>query len=366
MSERVLHVINGEYYSGAERVQDLLALRLGEFGYEVSFACLKKGLFTKHCLSCRGRVISLQMRSKLDLLQGPRLAKQVRQGGFRVIHTHTPRSALVGRIAAALTGVPMVHHIHSPTSRCTSSAFRNRLNDAVEMRSAAGARKIIAVSESLGDYLRERGVEEEKIAVVPNGVPTPGGLPVRDLPFGKWNIGTVALFRPRKGMEVLLEALALLKEGGASFRLLAVGGFESERYEENLRALTTRMDLAGEVEWSGFSSDVSKKMAGMDLFVLPSLAGEGTPMVILEAMAAGVPVVATRVEGVPDVIRDGEEGLLATPGDPQALAAALSRVINGEVQWSSMREKAYHRQVERYSDVRMAGDVAAVYESILA
>jgi glycosyltransferase involved in cell wall biosynthesis len=366
MPERVLHVVNGEYYSGAERVQDLLALRLGEFGYEVSFACLKEGLFAKHCLSCREHIVSLPMRSRVDLLQGFRLAKHVTRGGFRIVHTHTPRAALIGRIAASRAGVPMIHHLHSPTSRCTSSAVRNRLNDAVEMMSTAGARKIIAVSESLGDYLKERGVRQEKIAIVPNGVPTPGELPVRESPGGKWNIGAVALFRPRKGTETLLEALVQLKEKGAAFRLLAVGGFESEGYEASLRALTARIGLAEEVEWRGFSSSVNDELAGMDLFVLPSLAGEGTPMVILEAMAAGVPLVASRVEGVPEVIRDGEEGLTVPPGDARALAGALLRMITGEVGWAAMREKAYRRQVERYSDTRMARDVAGVYASVLA
>jgi glycosyltransferase involved in cell wall biosynthesis len=365
MRSKVLHVINGEFYSGAERVQDLLALRLGEFGYEVSFACLKRGLFRKYCRSGQDRIISLPMRSRLDVLQGLRLARHIRENGFRLVHTHTPRSALIGRVASSLSAVPMVHHIHSPTARCSSSVIRNRVNAAVEIWSVSSAKRIIAVSGSLRVYLKERGIPEERIAVVPNGVPTPGPLAGRGTPGGQWKIGMVALFRPRKGMEVLLESLALLKREGVAFRFLAVGNFENERYEMTLREMTARLDLSEDVEWSGFSRDVDDELRKLDIFVLPSLFGEGTPMVILEAMAAGVPVVATRVEGVPDVIRDGEEGLIVPPGNPPALASGFRRMIKGEMEWDRMRERAYRRQVEYYSDTRMAKDVAAVYDSVL-
>jgi glycosyltransferase involved in cell wall biosynthesis len=89
------------------------------------------------------------------------------------------------------------------------------------------------------------------------------------------------------------------------------------------------------------------------------------PMVVLEAMAAGVPVVAAEVEGVPEVIRQGREGLLVRPGDPQDLARAIARIVGGEVDWAALRRGALARHAERFSDQAMAAGVAAAYRQVL-
>lgn len=104
----------------------------------------------------------------------------------------------------------------------------------------------------------------------------------------------------------------------------------------------------------------------MDVFVLSSRFGEGLPMVLLEAMAAGVPAAATRVEGVPEVIRDGEDGLLVGPDSPHALAQGISRLIRGQVDWASIRSSALKRHADHFSDRAMAAGVAAVYRQVLS
>ena len=104
----------------------------------------------------------------------------------------------------------------------------------------------------------------------------------------------------------------------------------------------------------------------MDPFpVLPSLFGEGLPMVILEAMSAGIPVVATRVEGVPEAVRDGQEGLLVKPGDPDDLAQAITRLIGGELDLGQLGANAMRRHGACFSDIRMAAEVAAIYRCVL-
>ena len=107
------------------------------------------------------------------------------------------------------------------------------------------------------------------------------------------------------------------------------------------------------------------QLGKLDLLVLPSLFGEGLPMVVLEAMAAGVPVVATRVEGVPEAIRDGVDGLIVAPDDPRALADAIGRCVRGEVDWAAMRVAAHRRQAAMFSDRAMAEGVAHVYREVL-
>jgi glycosyltransferase involved in cell wall biosynthesis len=190
-------------------------------------------------------------------------------------------------------------------------------------------------------------------------------LPRRAAPTGVWTLGTVALYRPRKGLEVLLDALAHLKSQGLPVHLRAVGTFESADYEAKIKARVEQLDLGSVIDWRGFQRDVNRELAAMDLLVLPSLFGEGLPMVILEAMAAGVPVVGTRVEGVPEAIRDGQDGLIAAPGDAAGLARAIEQVVRGAVDWAALRESAHQRQAEQFSDASMAAGVAAVYDAVL-
>jgi len=167
------------------------------------------------------------------------------------------------------------------------------------------------VSEAVGNYVRGQGFE---VFVVPNGVPARQPIPPRDPAKIDWTLGMIALFRPRKGLEILLQALALLRSRGLPVRLRAVGSFETPDYENQIRRLACHLDLNAAIEWTGFAQDIDRELARLDLFVLPSLFGEGLPMVVLEAMSAGLPVVASTVPGVPEAVRDGIEGLLVKPG----------------------------------------------------
>lgn len=363
---RVLHLINGEHYSGAERVQDLLALRLPGFGYEVFFVCLKPGAFAARRRSQSSGLIELPMASRFSLAPVRAIAAYARQQRAEILHAHTPRSLMLGRLASAWTGLPLVYHVHSPTLRDSTRRIVNRLNCLVERVSLRRNVEMIAVSKSLGAYLMEQGLPQERITVVPNGVPSTASLPDRSPPTGQWTLGMAALFRPRKGLEVLLQALALLKNAGLDVRLRAIGGFETAEYEAKAKAMADSLGVAGMIDWLGFQQDVAAQFARLDLFVLPSLFGEGLPMVVLEAMSAGVPVVASRVEGAPEAIRDGVDGLLAVPNDAQALSEAILKVATGAVNWARIRESAWRRQSEQFSDRSMAAGVARVYDRLAA
>ncbi len=361
--KKVLHIINGEFFSGAERVQDLLALCLPGYGYEVSFVCLKPDKFSVN----RGSSVPLfamPMKSKFDLTPAWEIARIVKQHGYVLLHTHSPRAALVGRIAAWLVRVPMVHHVHSPAARDTENIWRNRLNVIMERLSLTGVARLIPVSKSLDDYLKNQGFSSARIATVANGVPTQGPLPDQSVPGPQWVIGCVALFRPRKGLEVLIQALADLRRTGRTVRLRAVGPFETVEYEKTIKEMAERLGVTDMIDWIGFTRDVNSEFAKMDVFVLPSLFGEGMPMVILEAMASGVPVVASDVEGIPEVIEHGQTGLIVPAGDARRLAAILADLVGGKFDWGNMRENAYRLQMTSFSDQSMANGVANVYNEI--
>ena len=361
----MLHVINGEHYAGAERVQDLLAQNLGALGFDVGFACVKPDRFPWVRQSQQAPLYPLPMAGRFDLRPALHLARIVRREGYRLIHAHTVRSALVAAVASVLTGVPMVYHVHSPASRDTTHRWRNRLNAALERICLWQASAIIAVSRSLAKHARAMIRARQQVFAVPNGVPRTPSAAGRQAPCGTWTLGTVALFRPRKGIEVLLRALAILAHQGWPVRLRAVGNFETPQYEGQIKALAGELGVAGLIDWVGFTQDVNAELARTDLFVLPSLFGEGMPMVVLEAMAAGVPVVATRVEGVPETIRHGRDGLLAEPGDAHDLAEAIRRFVSGEMDWGHMGANAIARHDRLFSDHRMAAGVAEVYRRVL-
>ncbi len=362
----VVHIVNGEFYAGAERVQDLLGQRLPELGYRVSFACLKRGVFQRDLCRSGNASLDASMRSRLDIVRTARaVARYARQQDCRLIHTHTARGALVGSLASALSDLPLVHHVHSPTTRDSARRWINQLNSLVEKGTLRRASALVAVSASMAGYLRARGYDAERITVVPNGVAVAETAVAGRASADELTIGAVALFRPRKGIETLLQALALVRARGCSVRLRAVGGFETPEYETSIRQLCRQLDLEGQVEWRGFQSDVAAELGRMDMLVLPSLYGEGMPMVVLEAMAVGLPVVASRVEGVPEVVRDGVDGVLVSPGDAGGLADAIGALAADPQRSAAMGVAGRQRQREEFSDRSMAERVSHVYERIL-
>jgi glycosyltransferase involved in cell wall biosynthesis len=363
---RVLHVINGEHYSGAERVQDLLGACLPEFGVSAGFACLKPGKFATARRSTECPLYDVRMGSRFDLRAGWRLASVIRREGYQIVHAHTPRSLMVARVAASLTSTPIVYHVHSPTSRDTTHSLRNWMNATAERWSLTGVSRLICVSNSLGAHTIAEGFDPSIVTVVPNGVPCVDNVAPRSTPTGTWTLGVVALFRPRKGLEILLEALAQLRAAGHHLRLRAVGPFETPEYEAGIHQQVAALGIGDLIDWVGFTRDVAAELGRMDLFVLPSLFGEGLPMVVLEAMAAGIPVVGTAVEGVPEAVRDGLDGVIAHPSDVTDLARVIGRVLRGEVDWQALRASALDRQRALFSDRSMARGVAAVYRSVLA
>lgn len=372
---RVLHVINGEHYSGAERVQDLLALELPRLGFEVGFACVKPGRFPHVRNSKLCPLYECPMRSVIDFGCVRRLTELIRSENYALVHAHTPRSLWVGSLAADRAGVPLVYHVHSPTARDSTRRLRNFVNATLEKWCLRHAARLIAVSPSLRELMCETGFAAERVTYVPNGVPvaTTSSSSLRQTertsprahPTDGWVLGMAALFRPRKGVEVLLEALAELRGRGCDVRLRAVGPFETPEYEAAVKSLACRLGVGEVITWTGFVSDVQAELAQIDLFVLPSLFGEGLPMVVLESMAAGVPVVASRVEGVPEAIRHGEEGLLCEPGSAARLADAIEQVITDQHDYAAMSGKAIERHAERFSAQAMAAGVARVYREVL-
>ena len=361
---KVLHLINGEHFSGAERVQDLLATALPEFGYEVGFVCLKPKKFPEVRTS-ETQLFNLDMKSKFDFGCFKRIVQLARENDYQILHAHTPRTLMVGSMAAKTLGCPLVYHVHSPVGRDSCRGFVNRLNTWMEKFSLRRVDRMICVSNSLCGYMKELGHKSEKLRVVSNGVAPMESAQPRTASKGVWTIGTMALFRPRKGTEVLLDALKILKDKGTEVNLRAVGPFQTPEYEAEVLGQVERLQIGDMIEWTGFQTDVNQQLDLMDLFVLPSLYGEGLPMVVLEEMANAVPVVAANVEGIPEAVRDGVDGLIFDPGNAQDLADKLAALIGDDERLTQMSHSSLQRQREKLSDTAMAQGVSEVYDELV-
>jgi glycosyltransferase involved in cell wall biosynthesis len=240
-----------------------------------------------------------------------------------VVHTHGYRPDVVDAGAARRLGLPVVTTVHG----FTGGDRKNRLYERIQVRMFPRFDAVVAVSRALADQLAARGTPRERLHVVPNA--WAGQTPLasraearRALGVGAEGrlIGWVGRFTREKGPDVLVRAAALLADRSAGIVMVGDGP-----ELDSARASAARLGVAGRIAWPGLVPEAGRLLPAFDLFVLSSRT-EGTPIVLLEAMAAQVPVVATAVGGVPDVV-GAAEALLVPPDDPAALAAAIGAVL---------------------------------------
>ncbi|MEP3479023.1 MAG: glycosyltransferase [Fuerstiella sp.] len=361
---KVLHVVNGEHYAGAARVQDLLAQHLPANGFDVQFATLLSGRFAEQRVCQDVPLECVPMQHRLDLRAAKSIAAIVQRDGISLLHSHTTRSAMIAAAASYLSHVPFVHHVHCQMNTEVGSRWKSQLNLWIERTACRRAVQTIAVSDSIRQFMKGAGFRTDHCEVVPNGVPAPAETKSERLMSDSWTIGMVALLRERKGLETLLKSLPLLK-AAQNVRLKIVGPFETPEYERQIHDLANQLGISDQVQWTGFSSNVSGELLDMDVLVLPSVLAEGMPMVLLEAMASGIPIVGSNVDGITDVIQHQQNGLLSTPGCPNSLAEQLNLVLSGVVDWRLLRKNCQRKYHSRFSSKVMAEGVANVYRRVL-
>jgi glycosyltransferase involved in cell wall biosynthesis len=272
----------------------------------------------------------------------------------QVAHTH---GALAGRVAAALSGARIVY---------TKHGLAHAEEQAIQVRSAGGlakkaavrlmADRIVAVSEAVKRALVAQGADPGRIRVIPGGVDlAPYDNPRPLMPNV---LGSMGRLQTEKGFDILLQAM---RELPPEVRLL-LGG--EGLLEQELARQVADLGLRQRVDLLGFVPDVPAFHNRTGLFVLASRS-EGLGLVIAEAMAAGRPVVATRVGGIPEVVVDGETGLLVAPEDPGALAAAIRRLLADPALAARMGEAGRRRAADLFGARRMAERTATMYEELV-
>jgi len=374
MPANVLHIINGQYLSGPEHTLLNLAQGMNGGRYRLQVACLFDGPLVEPARRQGLPVHLVPMRARLDLRLVGVLRRLIEREDIRLVHTHSSRANLVGRTAARLARRPVVSHCHASTKRETTSRIHNWLLTAFDRLNARWVDRFVTISDTLGRELVADGVPPDKVATVRTAVdlsryaPRDGrdvrrqlGIP-EDAPVA----GMIALLRPRKGPECLLKAAAEVLRRLPEARFLLIGRAEQTAYLKSLESLAAQLSIQKRVRFTGFRRDIPELISALDVLAIPSLFGEDVPLVLIEAMAMARPVVASAVEGIPEVVRDGRTGCLVPPGDIGALAAALSRLLANRALARGLGQAGRASAQAAFSLSRMAADMTRIYDQLLA
>ncbi|MDW7649775.1 MAG: glycosyltransferase family 4 protein [Bacillota bacterium] len=259
-----------------------------------------------------------------DLQTMRELFTAMRSGRFSLVHAHGFKAGFVARPVSRLCGVPCLMTVHGGFAHAEASRWGRIYKTAERFLSRWGT-GYIAVSGWLAEELsRAYHVPGEQITVIPNGIvfpPLTGKW--RAAAKGEFLVGTVARLAPQKGVEYFLRAAAILKERFGHIRFIVAG---EGPLRSSLELLCRQLSLDGRVSFTGYCHDVPSLLQRLDVFVLPSLS-EGQGITILEAMAAGCPVVASATGGITELVQHGKTGLLAAPGNPDELAVRIAELL---------------------------------------
>ncbi|MCX5884006.1 MAG: glycosyltransferase family 4 protein [Deltaproteobacteria bacterium] len=322
------------------------------------------------------RVISIRhlvrdLNSLSDLIAFFALLRIIRLERPRIIHTHTSKAGILGRWAAWFSRVPVI--VHTPHGHVFWGYFgplQARLFILLERWTASITDAIVTLTpQEKRDHLRFRIAPERIFSVIHSGVdlaPFLTGLPQAEarsllgIPQGETVIGTVGRLTAVKGQEVLIRAACELLRRGERIFIVLLGEGELRR---ELEALTLQLGIADKVRFLGWRTDVAHVLAACDIFCLPSR-NEGMGKALVEAMATGLPVVASDIGGMKDIVRPGENGFIVPIGDVQALAKAIARLCHDPEMRRRMGE-AGRRMAPRYSSEEMIKMIDQLYGKLI-
>lgn len=351
---------------GAERIVYELARGVDPSRFAMSVAALDgRGEYAERIRAAGREVLDLRARSRFDLGVVTRLRQVLRKRRIELLHTHLLHANIVGRLAARGTGIPVISTCHIAERRRVPWHFW------LERLTAGLCRTEVCVSRAALARQREKtGLPESFFRIIHNGVDLtrfrPGGdknaaRAALGLPQEALVLGALGRFDRQKGFDVFLRAAALAAAADAGSELyFALAGYGEE---EPLRRLAASLRLGPRLRFAGYAGEPERFYAALDLCAVPSR-WEGFGLVAAEALGCGVPVVASRVDSLPELVRDGVDGLLVAPDDPEALAQALLELAHAPDRRAAMSAAAVARAQEFGLD-KMLRNYEELYAAVL-
>lgn len=357
---KVMHVEGGPNFYGGARQVAFLVEGLARRGVENFVVVPQNSLTARRIAELPVHCLPIAMGGDLDLGLIGRLRRLLREHRPDVLHLHSRRGPeILGAIAGRLHGVPVVYsrRIDNAETRWLVP-LKYRLYD-----------RVVAISSAIGDVLAEAGVPRDKIRVVrsafmPEPVDSIGRAELRaefGWPSDSFVVAVIAQLIRRKGHAVLLEAMPRLLAAIPTLRVLFLG---KGPLQQELQGAIEAAALQQHVQLAGFREDLPRLIGALDLVAHPAFA-EGLGVSLLQASAAGVPIVAARAGGIPEAVRDNVNGLLVPPGDADALADAIIALSADPKRRSAMGEAGRQLIASEFSVDTMVEGNLAVYRELM-
>lgn len=373
---RITFLIDSLGVGGAERLLVIYAACLQSMNFSIRVCTfgVRNGNPIADDLRALGVPVDfLRVPLLRDLSAIPRLMRYLQRSESELVHTQLEFADSWGTVAARLLGLPTVstqHTLEDPPKG--TKAYRRLKVHRWVLRNLAT--RIIAVSEKTrSHYLRVARFAPEKIVTMYNGIDLTrfdqrtaskrqevrAALGIREsAPL----LTTVAVLRPAKGIQTMLEAMPVILENNPDACYLIVGDGE---YGDTLRLIVQQNKLENKIVFSGVRSDVPDLLAASDVFVLPTL-DDALPTVLAEAMAAKLPIIASNVGGIPEMVTDGFNGLLVPAQDASQLASACQRLLTDPDLAQRLACNGYQVVHERYDIHKQAHKLSELYQQLLA
>lgn len=363
MKIKVLEIIGDPSLAGAPRHLLSILENLDLEKFEISCIC-PPGPLAGEIKDLR-RHIELEviaMNSRSDFKAISRIRRSIKHLKPDIIHVHGTRAGALGRLASIGLGKPVIYTEHLWTKNFSlSNKFLNFIHHIGGWFLDLFTTQNIAVSAAVKEFMVESSISyPEKIAVIYNGIePTKVRADIFNNPHEIW-LGTVATLIPLKGIQYLIQALPLIRREFPEVKLEIIG---EGPYKNHLVRLVKKKKLENFVRFAGFQTDVEKNLAKLDLYIQPSLS-ESFGLAIVQAMSVGLPVIATRTGGIPELITEGKSGLLVEPARLDELVDAVAKVIRDRGLALRMGEMARRESMIRFNLKDMIEEVENIYEKV--
>ena len=363
---RVVHLVEALGTGGLERVVQALVRHTDRRRFEVEVLCAVKGGPVAREIEASGtrvRILGGRGYGPRDVLSAARAIRETRAD---VVHSHGHFAGVVGRVAAWWAGGAVaVHHLHTVDSTFEA---RHRRREHLLLHLT---RRVVCCSESVARHAtRDLGAPLHLLAVIPNGIDPPPPARRADAldrlglsPGAGPIVGCVGGLSRHKGQLVLMHAVGQLPGSPPRPTLVLVGeGPERLRLESEAATLQGRVRIV----FAGERPDARALLPAFDLLVVPSIEREGFGLAALEGMDAGLPVIASRLGGLPEAVEDGRTGLLVPPGDMRALSLAIERLLASPEERRTLGAEGKRRVESRFRAASMTRRVESVYEEVLS
>lgn len=369
---KILHLINTLSAGGAELHLLTLCRYLKQQGVEVIVTCLREQ--TKGSRSLRPefeqegiKVLNLQADSRYDWRFLSKFIHLLKEEKPDILHTHLPRADFAGFLAKLFfNSIRWICSIHDIYSKSWSGRWFLPMFNFVWRHADA----LIAISHAVEDWLiQERRIPSEKITVIHYGIeverfaqPNFDFQKAQGLTTHKV-IGSIGRLEPRKGHDVLIRAMPnVLKQ--IPNGILIIAGHDPWGYGSILHSMIDKLGLNNQVRLLGFQADIPSFLHALDVFAFAS-SSEGFGQVLIEAMAAGKPVVASRIAPITEIVVDGETGILVKPESPEDFAQAISYLLSHPEKGQAMGLRGSMLVEKNFSVQRMVKETLQVYENII-